>query len=51
LHSTHAHEEKPHATKKDMATYLRRYEQLFTITPQRMRMIVRHACDDHGRPA
>jgi len=32
--------ESAHASKKDMAGYLRRLEQLFTITPQRMRMIV-----------
>ncbi|OCH94646.1 hypothetical protein OBBRIDRAFT_789122 [Obba rivulosa] len=30
----------PHATKKKMADHLRKYEALFTLTPQRMRMIV-----------
>ncbi|KAJ7322826.1 hexokinase [Mycena albidolilacea] len=30
----------PHATKKTMADHLRKYESLFTLTPQRMRMIV-----------
>ncbi|EMD36905.1 hypothetical protein CERSUDRAFT_114817 [Gelatoporia subvermispora B] len=30
----------PHATKKKMADHLRKYESLFTLTPQRMRMIV-----------
>ncbi|KAJ7859683.1 hexokinase [Mycena olivaceomarginata] len=30
----------PHATKKTMADHLRNYESLFTLTPQRMRMIV-----------
>ncbi|KIY43000.1 hexokinase [Fistulina hepatica ATCC 64428] len=30
----------PHATKKTMADHLRTYETLFTLTPQRMRMIV-----------
>ncbi|KAI1787052.1 hexokinase-domain-containing protein [Ganoderma leucocontextum] len=30
----------PHATKKTMADHLRRYEALFNMTPQRMRMIV-----------
>ncbi|KAF9261732.1 hexokinase [Marasmius fiardii PR-910] len=30
----------PHATKKTMADHLRRLESLFTLTPQRMRMIV-----------
>lgn len=30
----------PHATKKRMADHLRKYESLFTLTPQRMRMIV-----------
>lgn len=30
----------PHATKKTMADHLRRLENLFTLTPQRMRMIV-----------
>ncbi|KZT08218.1 hexokinase [Laetiporus sulphureus 93-53] len=30
----------PHATKKSMAEHLRKYEALFTLTPQRMRMIV-----------
>ncbi|CAK5283702.1 unnamed protein product [Mycena citricolor] len=29
-----------HATKKTMADHLRKYESLFTLTPQRMRMIV-----------
>jgi len=33
-------EELPHATKRTMADYLRKYESLFTLTPQRMRMIV-----------
>lgn len=30
----------PHATKKTMADHLRKFESLFTLTPQRMRMIV-----------
>ncbi|CAE6427100.1 unnamed protein product [Rhizoctonia solani] len=30
----------PHATKKTMTDHLRKYESLFTLTPQRMRMIV-----------
>ncbi|CAL1710362.1 unnamed protein product [Somion occarium] len=30
----------PHATKKKMADHLRRFETMFTMTPQRMRMIV-----------
>ncbi|KAF8624659.1 hypothetical protein AX17_006990 [Amanita inopinata Kibby_2008] len=30
----------PHATKKTMADHLRKLESLFTLTPQRMRMIV-----------
>ncbi|KAJ6453548.1 hexokinase [Mycena sanguinolenta] len=30
----------PHATKKTMADHLRKYESIFTLTPQRMRMIV-----------
>ncbi|PFH48937.1 hypothetical protein AMATHDRAFT_64312 [Amanita thiersii Skay4041] len=30
----------PHATKKTMADHLRRLETVFTLTPQRMRMIV-----------
>ncbi|KAI0672054.1 hexokinase [Trametes maxima] len=30
----------PHATKKKMADHLRKYESLFTLTPQRMRIIV-----------
>ncbi|EIN14725.1 hypothetical protein PUNSTDRAFT_81279 [Punctularia strigosozonata HHB-11173 SS5] len=33
-------EDLPHATKKTMADHLRKYEALFTLTPQRMRMIV-----------
>ncbi|PCH36956.1 hexokinase [Wolfiporia cocos MD-104 SS10] len=33
-------EDLPHATKKKMADHLRKYEALFTLTPQRMRMIV-----------
>ncbi|EJF58279.1 hexokinase-domain-containing protein [Dichomitus squalens] len=30
----------PHATKKTMADHLRKFEALFNLTPQRMRMIV-----------
>ncbi|KAM0749042.1 hexokinase [Meredithblackwellia eburnea MCA 4105] len=30
----------PHATKRDMADFLKKLEHQFTITPQRMRMIV-----------
>lgn len=30
----------PHATKRTMADHLRRLESIFTLTPQRMRMIV-----------
>ncbi|KAK0469206.1 hexokinase [Desarmillaria tabescens] len=37
---THEEEDLPHATKKTMADHLRKYESLFTLTPQRMRMIV-----------
>ncbi|KIY69002.1 hexokinase [Cylindrobasidium torrendii FP15055 ss-10] len=37
---THDGDELPHATKKTMADHLRKFEQLFTLTPQRMRMIV-----------
>lgn len=37
---THDEEDLPHATKKTMADHLRKYETLFTLTPQRMRMIV-----------
>ncbi|KAF7340276.1 Phosphotransferase [Mycena venus] len=37
---THDEEDLPHATKKTMADHLRKYESLFTLTPQRMRMIV-----------
>ncbi|KAL1760467.1 hypothetical protein FB107DRAFT_203060 [Schizophyllum commune] len=33
-------EDLPHATKKTMADHLRKFESLFTLTPQRMRMIV-----------
>ncbi|KAH9835019.1 hexokinase [Rhodofomes roseus] len=33
-------EDLPHATKKTMADHLRKYESLFTLTPQRMRIIV-----------
>jgi hypothetical protein len=37
----HQHEmDLPHATKKTMVDHLRKYESLFTLTPQRMRMIV-----------
>ncbi|EIM87021.1 hexokinase [Stereum hirsutum FP-91666 SS1] len=37
---TQDEEDLPHATKKTMADHLRKYEVLFTLTPQRMRMIV-----------
>lgn len=37
---THDEEDLPHATKRTMADHLRKYESLFTLTPQRMRMIV-----------
>ncbi|TFK52800.1 hexokinase [Heliocybe sulcata] len=37
---TQDEEDLPHATKKTMADHLRKYESLFTLTPQRMRMIV-----------
>ncbi|GJE93057.1 hexokinase [Phanerochaete sordida] len=33
-------EDLPHATKRKMADHLRRLETMFTLTPQRMRMIV-----------
>ncbi|KAI5118647.1 hypothetical protein M0805_002567 [Coniferiporia weirii] len=36
---TQDEEDLPHATKKTMADHLRKYESLFTLTPQRMRMI------------
>lgn len=32
-------EDLPHATKRTMSDYLRRYEGLFVLTPQRMRII------------
>ncbi|XAO26837.1 hypothetical protein I312_105678 [Cryptococcus bacillisporus CA1280] len=38
--------EFPHAEKKTMADLLRKYESLFTLTPQRMRMIV-HAIEEN----
>ncbi|KAF8646614.1 hypothetical protein AX16_007115 [Volvariella volvacea WC 439] len=37
---TQDEEDLPHATKRTMSDYLRRYEAAFTLTPQRMRMIV-----------
>lgn len=37
---THDNAQLPHATKMQMADYLRKYEHLFMVTPQRMRMIV-----------
>ncbi|RDB17141.1 Hexokinase-2 [Hypsizygus marmoreus] len=37
---TQDEEDLPHATKKTMADHLRKYESVFTLTPQRMRMIV-----------
>ncbi|KAG5653172.1 hypothetical protein H0H81_001889, partial [Sphagnurus paluster] len=37
---THDEEDLPHATKRTMADHLRKYESTFTLTPQRMRMIV-----------
>ncbi|KAF9238084.1 hexokinase [Melanogaster broomeanus] len=41
LHTrTQDEEDLPHATKKTMADHLRKYDTLFTLTPQRMRMIV-----------
>ncbi|KAA1066628.1 hexokinase A, variant 2 [Puccinia graminis f. sp. tritici] len=41
LHSrTHDNAQLPHATKMQMADYLRKFEHLFMVTPQRMRMIV-----------
>ncbi|KAF7795718.1 hypothetical protein EIP86_006883 [Pleurotus ostreatoroseus] len=33
-------EDLPHATKRKMSDHLRRFETLFTLTPQRMRIIV-----------
>ncbi|KAH9037439.1 hypothetical protein EDB83DRAFT_2524726 [Lactarius deliciosus] len=39
-HRTQDEEDLPHATKKTMADHLRKYETIFTLTPQRMRMIV-----------
>jgi len=39
-HRTQDEEDLPHATKKTMADHLRKYESVFTLTPQRMRMIV-----------
>ena len=35
----------PHAEKKTIADHLRKYEALFTLSPQRMRMIV-HAFEE-----
>ncbi|CAH7666155.1 hexokinase [Phakopsora pachyrhizi] len=40
FHRTHDNTELPHATKMQMADYLRKFEHLFMVTPQRMRMIV-----------
>ncbi|TFK25469.1 hexokinase [Coprinopsis marcescibilis] len=37
---TQDEEQLPHATKRTMADHLRRFETLFTLTPQRMRIIV-----------
>ncbi|KAG8746284.1 hexokinase A [Ceratobasidium sp. 414] len=37
---TNESDDLPHATKKTMTDHLRKYESLFTLTPQRMRMIV-----------
>ncbi|KAF8188801.1 hexokinase [Mycena galopus ATCC 62051] len=37
---TQDEEDLPHATKKTMADHLRKYESVFTLTPQRMRMVV-----------
>ncbi|KAI0700206.1 hexokinase [Cytidiella melzeri] len=34
------HDDLPHATKRKMADHLRKFESMFTLTPQRMRMIV-----------
>jgi hexokinase len=36
---TQDEEELPHATKRTMADHLRKYETVFTLTPQRMRII------------
>ncbi|TFK73149.1 hexokinase [Pluteus cervinus] len=36
---TQDEEDLPHATKRTMADHLRKYETIFTLTPQRMRMI------------
>ncbi|PAV18262.1 hexokinase [Pyrrhoderma noxium] len=36
---TQDEEDLPHATKKTMADYFTKFESLFTLTPQRMRMI------------
>lgn len=41
FHTTSSEQEDlPHATKRKMADHLRRLETMFTLTPQRMRMIV-----------
>jgi len=37
---TNETDDLPHPTKKTMTDHLRKYESLFTLTPQRMRMIV-----------
>lgn len=37
---TQSNDSVPHATKKTMVDHLRKYESLFTLTPQRMRIIV-----------
>jgi hexokinase len=37
---TNESDDLPHPTKKTMTDHLRKYESLFTLTPQRMRMIV-----------
>jgi len=37
---THDDKETPHADSKELSEVIRKYEQLFAVTPQRMRMIV-----------
>lgn len=37
--STHKHEDNPHAREEDLKKLVERFEKIFTITPQRLRMI------------
>ncbi|SOV08659.1 probable hexokinase [Ustilago sp. UG-2017a] len=37
--SSHKHEQSPHAREEELKQHLERFQKLFTITPQRLRMI------------